>query len=99
MEPVPVTGLAANFSPIPLIAPPPFGTLSWGAEVPNGGSAAWLESGLLVAESITIEPKLSLFSRRYRQLRDAKSATKKTGCKNLYRCTPVTEPAAPAVPS
>jgi hypothetical protein len=25
MEPVPVTGLAPNFSPIPRIAPPPFG--------------------------------------------------------------------------
>src|SRR6059058_4812446 len=25
MEPVPVTGLAANFSPTPRIAPPPFG--------------------------------------------------------------------------
>ena len=26
MEPVPVTGLAANFSPMPRIAPPPFGS-------------------------------------------------------------------------
>lgn len=25
MEPVPVTGLAANFSPMPRIVPPPFG--------------------------------------------------------------------------
>src|SRR5262249_30368441 len=27
IDPVPVTGLAANFSPIPRIAPPPFGRL------------------------------------------------------------------------
>jgi hypothetical protein len=26
-EPVPVTGFAANFSPIPRIAPPPFGSV------------------------------------------------------------------------
>jgi hypothetical protein len=26
MDPVPVTGLAANFSPIPRIAPPPLGS-------------------------------------------------------------------------
>jgi len=25
MDPVPVTGLAANFSPVPRMAPPPFG--------------------------------------------------------------------------
>jgi hypothetical protein len=29
-EPVPVTGFAANFSPIPRIAPPPLGRLSCG---------------------------------------------------------------------
>jgi hypothetical protein len=27
IDPVPVTGLAANFSPMPRMAPPPFGTL------------------------------------------------------------------------
>src|SRR5215213_8343566 len=32
-EPVPVTGLAANFSPIPLIAPPPFGNEIVGGSV------------------------------------------------------------------
>ena len=31
IDPMPVTGLAANFSPIPRIAPPPFGRLSAGA--------------------------------------------------------------------
>jgi len=32
IEPVPVTGLAANFSPIPRIAPPPFGREIAGGE-------------------------------------------------------------------
>src|SRR5215207_9693576 len=32
MEPVPVTGLAANFSPMPRIAPPPLGKEIEGAE-------------------------------------------------------------------
>src|SRR6266702_5962875 len=32
MEPVPVTGLAANFSPMPRMAPPPFGSERGGAE-------------------------------------------------------------------
>jgi len=32
IEPVPVTGLAANFSPMPRIAPPPFGRAMAGAE-------------------------------------------------------------------
>jgi hypothetical protein len=32
MEPVPVTGLAANFSPMPRIAPPPLGSEIAGAE-------------------------------------------------------------------
>ena len=31
IEPVPVTGLAANFSPIPRMAPPPLGRLMAGA--------------------------------------------------------------------
>src|ERR1700747_860509 len=35
IEPVPVTGLAANFSPIPLIAPPPFGSEICGALTRN----------------------------------------------------------------
>src|SRR5262245_40620661 len=33
IEPVPVTGLAANFSPIPRIAPPPLGSEIDGAEI------------------------------------------------------------------
>ena len=33
MEPVPVTGLAANFSPIPRMAPPPLGREMVGAEI------------------------------------------------------------------
>ena len=32
-DPVPVTGLAANFSPIPRTAAPPFGRLSAGGEI------------------------------------------------------------------
>jgi hypothetical protein len=32
MESVPVTGLAANFSPMPRIAPPPLGSETAGAE-------------------------------------------------------------------
>ena len=35
IEPVPVTGLAANFSPMPRIAPPPFGRVIDGAVTPN----------------------------------------------------------------
>jgi hypothetical protein len=35
IDPVPVTGLAANFSPIPLIAPPPLGRdIAGGAGAP-----------------------------------------------------------------
>jgi hypothetical protein len=33
IDPVPVTGLAANFSPMPRMAPPPFGRLITGAAV------------------------------------------------------------------
>ena len=36
IEPVPVTGLAANFSPMPRMAPPPLGKLIAGAEVEKG---------------------------------------------------------------
>ena len=35
IEPVPVTGLAANFSPMPRIAPPPFGREICGALTRN----------------------------------------------------------------
>src|SRR5713226_3414029 len=39
-EPVPVTGLAANFSPIPRIAPPPLGSVM-------DGAVSWFLSGVL----------------------------------------------------
>jgi hypothetical protein len=35
IEPVPVTGFAPNFSPIPRIAPPPLGNEIAGAEKPD----------------------------------------------------------------
>src|SRR5205085_10991516 len=42
IEPVPVTGLAANFSPIPRIAPPPFGNEGDGKGVlPELTVAVW----------------------------------------------------------
>ena len=34
IEPVPVTGLAANFSPMPRIAPPPLGNEIAGGRTP-----------------------------------------------------------------
>jgi hypothetical protein len=39
IEPVPVTGFAANFSPMPLIAPPPLGSDTAGSPptAPTGG--------------------------------------------------------------
>ena len=37
MEPVLVTGLAANFSPMPRMAPPPFGSAIDGGEKALGG--------------------------------------------------------------
>src|SRR5258708_39151780 len=40
IEPVPVTGLAANFSPIPRIAPPPFGSEICGEFTRNLSSEA-----------------------------------------------------------
>ncbi len=42
MEPVPVTGFAANFSPIPRIAPPPLGRLML------GGWIRWLPAWLVL---------------------------------------------------
>jgi hypothetical protein len=36
IEPVPVTGLAANFSPMPRTAPPPLGSEIAGADGPDG---------------------------------------------------------------
>jgi hypothetical protein len=35
IEPVPVTGFAANFSPMPRMAPPPFGIVMAGAAIEN----------------------------------------------------------------
>ena len=49
IEPVPVTGLAANFSPMPRIAPPPLGREIEGApgvELPELGVSAWVELAL-----------------------------------------------------
>ena len=44
-EPVPVTGLAENFSPIPLIAPPPFGSdIEGGVELPPSEASFLIES-------------------------------------------------------
>ena len=43
MEPVPVTGLAANFSPMPRIAPPPLGSAMAGGEIRLGPLAASLD--------------------------------------------------------
>ena len=40
IEPVPVTGLAANFSPMPRMAPPPLGRLIDGATVRNDGASS-----------------------------------------------------------
>jgi hypothetical protein len=40
MEPVPVTGLAANFSPMPRIAPPPLGSMIDGVWLKPAGPVA-----------------------------------------------------------
>src|SRR4051794_12945375 len=56
MDPVPVTGLAANFSPIPRMAPPPFGRLMAGGEIWEG----WpLDEG--VPPESRLGPDASLF--------------------------------------
>jgi len=39
-EPLPVTGLAPNFSPMPRMAPPPFGSVTFGATIPKAGPFA-----------------------------------------------------------
>src|ERR1700722_4707247 len=47
-DPVPVAELTANFSPIPRIAPPPFGRLTWGdwsAPLVDGRSPGRASSG------------------------------------------------------
>src|SRR5258708_34762212 len=53
IDPVPVTGLAPNFSPIPRIAPPPFGRDSCGPLI----AKSWLEdlpsSGLRFSSGAT----------------------------------------------
>src|SRR5271155_1234003 len=48
-DPVPVAGLAANFSPIPRIAPPPLGRLSCGGATANcrSGPVALASDGSL----------------------------------------------------
>src|SRR5689334_3906357 len=54
IEPVPVTGLAANFSPMPRMAPPPLGKTIAGAEVEKASCP-----GPDRADSDCIEPRLS----------------------------------------
>ena len=50
IEPVPVTGLAANFSPMPRMAPPPLGSViegaaakepAFGVSTDSAGFAGW----------------------------------------------------------
>jgi hypothetical protein len=48
IEPVPVTGLAANFSPIPRMAPPPLGSEMEGAFEASLSSVTSLVTGSLV---------------------------------------------------
>lgn len=50
IEPVPVTGFAANFSPMPRMAPPPLGRFMDGAETANEsfwGALFFSETGCL----------------------------------------------------
>src|SRR5690242_16810318 len=54
IEPVPVTGLAANFSPMPRMAPPPLGRTMAGAEVEKASCP-----GPDRADSDRIEPRPS----------------------------------------
>ena len=48
IDPVPVTGLAANFSPIPRIAPPPLGSTIDGAVIDDGRSVCSVGGGLRI---------------------------------------------------
>src|ERR1022692_4792576 len=83
-DPVPVTGLAANLSPSPRIAPPPFGRLICGATAagPAAGarvlSADGSDDGLAItslqADGIGIGPYPAGFPQTFLQLARAKSA-------------------------
>src|SRR5882672_6722512 len=76
VEPVPVTGLAANFSPIPRMAPPPLGMLMAGADTLNVSFSALVLSlvpprGMLSIHSTlrvktcTVGLSFSAYERRY----------------------------------
>ena len=68
-EPVPVTGFAANFSPMPRTAPPPFGKDNCGAATPNFWSEeAWWSAVLLRLSAINLV--LFLSPKRLLELRD-----------------------------
>jgi hypothetical protein len=74
-EPVPVTGSAPNFSPIPLMAPPPFGRLMDGAlklgsgclaaEVAPGSDGALAPSGRGTATGASHREDHEASARRY----------------------------------
>src|SRR5215211_2027808 len=58
IEPVPVAGFAANFSPIPLIAPPPLGSDIAGKEAPLlSTGASCLPPSFLSLLSISVPSK------------------------------------------
>src|SRR5438094_4088381 len=56
IDPVPVTGLAANFSPIPRIAPPPLGNEIVGGAVRLGPlrASVWPASVLLLSPAFSL---------------------------------------------
>jgi hypothetical protein len=55
IDAVPVAGLAANFSPMPLIAPPGFGSARLGTVIP-GGSGANGDAPRLSAAAPAVNP-------------------------------------------
>jgi hypothetical protein len=62
IDPVPVTGFAPNFSPIPRMAPPPFGSEMVGGAGDGEGPPSWLLSGVAAgwlvvqAGDVTVAP-------------------------------------------
>src|SRR6266849_5224849 len=76
IDPVPVTGFAENFSPIPRIAPPPFGRPTWGALTANDGAFASLAVMLMELFPSLISVLLSYCGTRpARNLRKVESPT------------------------
>ena len=65
--PVPVTGLVPNFSPMPRMAPPPFGSETWGADTANDCPPA--ESSCEVAVAVRWSAK-GVLPRRFVHFRD-----------------------------